>query len=66
MPRPKTIPERAKAIETALRAANAPMTAEALAKQFLRAKPADITEILETLCTLGHAKRGKEKGTYSV
>jgi hypothetical protein len=63
---PKSIPERAKAIESALRAANAPMTTEALAKQFLRAKPADITEILETLCTLGHARRGKEKDTYSV
>jgi hypothetical protein len=63
---PKTLPERAKAIESALRAANAPTTAEALAKQFLRAKPADITEILETLCTLGHAKRGKEKNTYTI
>jgi hypothetical protein len=51
----------AKAIKSALRTS----TAEALAKQFLRAKPADITEILETLCTLGHAKRGKEKKTYT-
>jgi hypothetical protein len=65
MPWPQSLPERAKAIETALRAANAPMTAETLAKQFLRAKPADITEILETLCTLGHAKRGKDPGMYS-
>ena len=40
------------------------MTAKALAKQFLRAKPADITEILETLCTMGHAHKGKMKGTY--
>jgi hypothetical protein len=40
-------------------------TAEALAKQFLRANKKEISEILETLCTLGHAKRGKEKGTYS-
>ena len=32
--------------------------------RFSRAKPADIAEILETLCTMGHAHRGKPKGTY--
>jgi hypothetical protein len=64
MPWPKTLPERAKAIESALRSASGPITAETLAKQFLRGKPADITEILETLCTLGHAKRAKEKDAY--
>lgn len=35
-----------------------------MAKQSLRAKPADITEILETLCTLGHAKREDQKAGY--
>jgi hypothetical protein len=46
----------------ALRSANAPVTAEALAKQFLRAKKKDVMEILETI---GHAKRDKELKTFS-
>ena len=37
---------------------------ETMAKRFTRANPADIAEILETLCTMGHAHRGKTKGTY--
>jgi hypothetical protein len=50
----------------AIRSAKAPITDEALAKQFLRAKKEDVTEIIETLCTLGHAKRGKQPATYRV
>jgi len=40
------------------------ITPETMAKRFTRAKPADIAEILETLCTMGHAHRGKAKGKY--
>ena len=36
------------------------LTAAVLAKQFSRAKPADVEEILKTLATLGRAHR---KGT---
>jgi hypothetical protein len=65
LPWPKTLPERAKAIESALRSANGPTTAEALAKQFARAKIGEVTEILETLCTLGHAKRQEGTNAYA-
>jgi hypothetical protein len=37
---------------------------ESMAKRFTRAKPEDISEILETLCTMGHAHKGKTTGTY--
>ena len=37
---------------------------ETMAKRFTRANPADIAEILETLCTMGHAHRGKADGTF--
>lgn len=56
-PWPKTLPERVLAVERALRAAEGPTTSAAMAKRFLRAKPADLEEILETLATLGRAHR---------
>jgi hypothetical protein len=56
-PWPKTLPERVLAVERALAAAEEPMTSAAMAKRFLRAKPADLQEILETLATLGRAHR---------
>ncbi len=61
---PKTLAERAKAVESALKSAAEPVTAEALAKRFLRAKSAEVAEILETLAALGRARSGDEKGTY--
>ena len=54
---PKTLPERMHAVETALHAAAAPIAPADLAKQFARAKPADVTEILKTLETFGRARR---------
>src|SRR6266404_9381393 len=39
------------------------VTPETMAKRFTRAKPADISEILETLCAMGHAHRGEVAGT---
>ena len=41
-----------------------PVTPEALSKRFLRPKPKNVSEILETLCTTGHAHRGNAKGTF--
>jgi hypothetical protein len=35
-----------------------------LAKLFARAKPADVGEILEALCAVGKAQRGKPDGIY--
>ena len=54
-PWPKTLAERVQAVERALHAAAAPVTAAALARRFARAKPADLAEILETLTLLGRA-----------
>jgi hypothetical protein len=56
--------ERVKAVSVALNSYKEPVTPETLAKRFARAKPADVSEILETLCTTGHAHRGKMQGTY--
>ncbi len=61
---PRTLPERAKAVEGALTAAEHSLTAIALARQFLRAKPEDIQEILETLAALGRARTGDDKDTF--
>jgi hypothetical protein len=55
-PWPKSLPDRVQAVETALHAASAPIAAADLAKQFSRANPADVTEILKTLVTLGRAR----------
>jgi hypothetical protein len=62
---PKTLPERMHAVETALHAAAAPIVPADLAKQFARAKPADITEILKTLETFGRARRAGE-GKFKI
>jgi hypothetical protein len=57
---PKTLPERMHAVETALHAAAAPIAPAELAKQFARAKPADVAEILKTLETFGRARKAGE------
>ncbi len=54
---PKALAERVQAVETALHVAAAPVAPADLAKQFARAKPADVAEILATLATLGRARR---------
>jgi hypothetical protein len=64
LPWPKSLSERVKAVSVALASYKEPVTAETLAKRLSRAKPADISEILETLCAIGHAHRGKTEGTY--
>jgi len=60
LPWPKPLSERVQAVEAALHAAGKPSTAADLAQQFLRAKPADVEEILKTLATLGRAHRAKD------
>jgi hypothetical protein len=62
-PWPKPLAERVRAVEEALRAASAPVTAETLAKTFARASSSDIQEILDTLVTLGRIHQSGE--TYS-
>ena len=41
-----------------------PVPPETLAQRFKRADPATVAEILETLCTMGHAHHGNLAGTY--
>lgn len=61
---PKTLSERVKAVSTALAAMKEPATAPEMAKRFARAKAADVGEILETLCAVGKARRGKGEGAF--
>ncbi|MCE9609880.1 MAG: hypothetical protein K8R23_06685 [Chthoniobacter sp.] len=60
-PWPKSLAERVQAVERALAATASPVTPAQLAKHFLRAKPEDLAEILETLATLGRAHREGER-----
>ena len=64
LPRPKPLAERVKAVSAALAEVKEPATAAALAKRFARAKPSDVGEILETLCAMGQAHKGKVEGTF--
>jgi hypothetical protein len=61
---PKTLAERVKAVSAALATVKEPETARDMAKQFARARAADVEEIVETLCAMGKARRGKADGTY--
>ncbi len=61
---PKTLAERVKAVSAVLAGVKEPVTAAAMAGRFARAKPADVGEILETLCAVGKAWRGKADGTF--
>ncbi|MEI6197232.1 MAG: type IIL restriction-modification enzyme MmeI, partial [Verrucomicrobiota bacterium] len=60
---PKSLAERVQRVESALHHFGAPATPAELAKQFKRARPADVAEILETLVTLGRAR--KQGGKFS-
>jgi hypothetical protein len=57
---PKTLAARVQAVEAALHHTGTVTPAD-LARQFSRAKPADVAEILETLVTLGRARKQGEK-----
>ena len=58
---PKPLAERIRATEQALHAAGRSVTAEDLTAAFSRAKAADLQEILESLVTLGRARKDGEK-----
>lgn len=59
-PWPKSLAERVRAVEEALRASSAPLSAETLAKTFARASTPDIQEILDTLVTLGRVHQRED------
>ena len=55
-PWPKSLPEQAEAVRSALAGQGGPVTVAELAKAFRRANRARLTEILETLASLGQAR----------
>jgi hypothetical protein len=61
---PKTMAERVMAVSGALAGAKEAVTAADVAGGFSRAKAADVGEILETLCAMGRAHKGKVAGTF--
>ena len=61
---PKTMAERVMAVSGALAGVKEAVTAADVAGGFSRAKATDVGEILETLCAVGRAHRGKVAGTF--
>jgi hypothetical protein len=51
-------------VGTVLATVKEPGTAPEMAKRFARARASDVGEILETLCAVGRARRGKADGTF--
>ncbi|WP_295436916.1 hypothetical protein [uncultured Thiodictyon sp.] len=60
---PKTLPEQFQALRAALAARPGPGSAAELARCFTRAPRARVAELLDTLTSLGHARR-LEDGRY--
>ena len=55
-PWPASLPDRVRAVRDALAAQPGPTTPEQIAREFTRARTADIREILDTLASLGQAQ----------
>jgi hypothetical protein len=64
-PWPKSLPEQVQAVRAVLAAASGPLTAEAIARAFQRARADRVGELLATLATLGQA-REVEPGSYAA
>ena len=54
---PKALPDQVRALREMLAAQTAPVSAEALARQFTRGRTDRIAELLQTLVTLGRARQ---------
>ena len=61
---PKTLPEQVQAVRAALQTTAGPVTAETIARGFLRARTEKVAELLVTLVALGQA-RELEPGYYT-
>jgi len=61
---PETLPGRALALRQALATAPGPLSVEQLARQFARARRADVEALLDTLVSLGQARQAS--GRYSA
>ena len=64
-PWPKTLPEQVQAVREALNAVGGPVTAEVVARTFIRARTDKVEELLTTLAAIGHV-REVEPGIYSA
>jgi hypothetical protein len=64
LPWPKTLAEQAQAVRAALGSAATPTTPEALARTFQGARSDRVAELLDTLASLGQARR-LEYGRYA-
>ncbi len=64
VPWPPTLSARVKAVTKLLAKTKDPLTADDVASRFSGARRTAVAEILETLVTMGHAHRGKSKGSY--
>jgi len=62
-PWPKTLPEQVQAVRAALTGAAGPVSAEVLARTFLRARTDKVAELLATLAAIGQA-REVEPGSF--
>lgn len=60
---PKTLPEQVQAVRAALQTAAGPVTAETIARGFVRARTASVAELLSTLAAIGQA-RELEPGVF--
>ena len=58
-PWPETLPERVRAVHDYLSSATMPVTAETIARTFVRARSVEVTAILDTLVALGQASLQK-------
>ena len=62
---PKSLPEQIRVVRESLLTAKAPISADAIARQFTRARTDRIAELLDTLTTLGQARK-LDDGRYTV
>jgi hypothetical protein len=62
---PASLPEQVRLLRTALAAQASPVTAEQLARNFARARTDRVADLLETLVTLGQARKLKD-GRYTA
>lgn len=65
LPWPKTLPHQVQAVRAVLVAAEEPLTAEAVARTFQRARTDKVGDLLDTLAALGQA-REVEAGCYTI
>lgn len=61
LPWPKTLPEQVRAVRDALAAQAEPVTAQQLARQFLRARETTVEGLLEALVSIGQAREIRKR-----